>query len=131
MTLVARLIVLGAAGYFLALGLVALVAPQRVSRFLMGFATSWPTHLLELGVRAAVGLGFLGAAPHAAVPALFRGFGWLLLVTTAGLALVPWQRHRQFTERHVPQALQYLPLIGVASLLIGAGIAWAVLAVRQ
>lgn len=127
MLTLSRLIVLAAAGYFLALGCVALVAPRRASAFLMGFATSWPTHLLELGVRAAIGLGFLGAASPAAFPELFRGFGWLLLVTTAGLAFVPWQQHRRFAEHHVPRALQYLPLIGVASLLIGSTIAWGVL----
>lgn len=131
MPALARLIVLAAAGYFLGLGYVALVAPRHASAFLMGFATSWQTHLFELGVRAVIGLSFLGAASHAALPGLFRGFGWVLLVTTAGLAFVPWQQHRRFAEHHVPRALQYLPLIGVASLLIGAGIAWAVLAGRQ
>jgi len=43
----------------------------------------------------------------------------VLVVTSAALLLVPWQWHRRFAGRAVPQALRFLPLIGICSLLLG------------
>jgi uncharacterized protein YjeT (DUF2065 family) len=44
--------------------------------------------------------------------------GWLLVVTTAGLALVPWRWHRAFAQRVVPHATRHLRWLGLASLLL-------------
>jgi hypothetical protein len=41
------------------------------------------------------------------------------VITMAGLFAVPWRWHRRFAQRAVPQALRYLELAGVASLLFG------------
>jgi hypothetical protein len=49
----------------------------------------------------------------------FAGFGWLLVLTSAGLALLPWRWHRAFALRAVPYAVRYPPLLGLAALLLG------------
>lgn len=105
--------------YFLGLAVLAWRAPLRVGRFLLGFARSSSTHYAELAVRAIVGLAFVWAAPMLRGAPVFRAFGWVLLLTTAGLALVPWETHRRTATRAVPRALAQLPLIGAAAFLVG------------
>ena len=113
--------------YLAGLGAVALFAPALASRFLRAHAGSGPLHYLELGIRIALGLAFVQHAPAMWLPAVFTGFGWLLVATSAALLLVPWRWHRRFAERTVPQALKFLPLIGVSSLLLGGFVLLAAL----
>ncbi len=121
-SLLALALVLLAGLYLVGLGVAVLARPAAASRFLLGFAGSGPLHYLELLVRIGVGLAFLHRAPAMLLPAVFSAFGWVLVITSAALLLVPWQWHRRFAERAVPQALRFLPLIGICSLLLGGGV---------
>lgn len=112
--------------YLIALAAVSFAAPARASSFLMGFASSAAAHYSELFVRAAAGCAFIVMAPHVPFPLVFTVFGWILVGTTAVLFLVPWQWHRKFALRAVPQALRALPLVAAASLLLGAFVLWSV-----
>ncbi len=113
--------------YFIALGIVALVAPERGKSFLLGFADSPGKHYLELALRFIAGGGLVFYAPSMRYPAIFATFGWILLVTTLGLLMIPWRWHDMFARRAVPAALQYLKLIGVASLAMGAALFYSML----
>jgi hypothetical protein len=106
--------------YFLALGGLALFAPQPARRFLLGFVGSASKHYAELAIRLVIGASFMVAAPRLQWPTVWLGFAWILLITTAVLLLIPWRWHRAFAERSVPQALAFLPWIGFASIGIGA-----------
>ena len=119
-------IVVLAALYFLALGAASLVAPSRASRFLLGFASSQPVHFAELLLRLVVGAALVVSAPRMLLSGAFNFFGWVLLVTTACLLLVPWRWHRRFAQHAVPQATRYITLLGVVSLGIGGIILAAV-----
>lgn len=55
--------------------------------------------------------------PH---PPIFHGFGWILIVTSLVMFVVPWRWHRKFAQRAVPQALRYIKLRGVSSIALGA-----------
>ncbi|HEX5757112.1 MAG TPA: hypothetical protein VFY12_12285 [Arenimonas sp.] len=112
--------------YFIALGLLCVLAPTRASTFLMGFAGSAGAHYAELSVRIVVGLAFVAQAAQSPFPMAFSGFGWLLVGTSAVLVLFPWRWHRAFAQRAVPQALRYLPAIAVGSLGLGVFVLWCV-----
>ena len=120
--LFAKGVVLAAGLYLAGLGVALLARPKSASRFLMGHATSGPLHYLELSVRIGVGLAFVHNATAMPLPSLFRGFGWVLVGTSAVLLLVPWHWHRRIAERAVPLALRFTPLLGLSSLLMGAGL---------
>ena len=109
------LVVLTAA-YFIALAGVSLLIPASASRFLLGFAGSPFKHYTELFVRFLVGAALVLHAPRTVAPSVF---GWLLLVTTACLLLVPWRWHQRFARYAVPQAARHISLIGLASLALG------------
>lgn len=105
--------------FLLSLGIAGFLAPALVSRFLLGFASSAETHFLEMAVRIVAGGAFILYAPATRFPTIFSVFGWLLIVTTAVLVLIPWRWHREFAKRTVPQALRHLPLLAVVSLVFG------------
>lgn len=105
--------------YCVLLGVVALAIPAHAGRFLMGFAGTLPRHAIELALRLCIGGAFVLHAPQLRWPLFGWVFGGLLLATTAGLLLVPWQRHRALAQHTVPQALRHTTALGLASLGLG------------
>lgn len=114
------------AAYLVALGACALIRPAWARRFLLGHASSPRLHYLELALRLLVGGALLVRAPAMPWPQALTFVGGVLVVTTMVLALVPWRRHQAFAQRTVPQALRFLPLLGLASLGLGAGLFYAI-----
>jgi hypothetical protein len=114
-----------AALYLLAFGAASLVAPQRASRYLLGFAGSVRVHVLELVARLAVGMAFLGHAPRMPLAGAFHVLGLVLVATTVGLAALPWHWHRRFARRAVPAVLPHLAPVGAVSIAGGAFVLWA------
>lgn len=112
--------------YLLALGAASLLVPARSSRFLLGFASSAFAHFTELFLRFAVGAALVIHAPRMSLPGAFSLFGWVVLVTTACLLIIPWQWHHRFAQRVVPLFTRYVALIGLVSLAIGGLLLWAV-----
>lgn len=112
--------------YFLALGMVALIKPGSASRFLLAMANGPWAHYAELMVRFAVGFSFLQRAPAMLFPTIFTVLGWVFVLTTALLLFIPWQWHRRFAQKTVPQALRYLKLIALSSLALGCFVLVAV-----
>lgn len=112
-------LVLGAGAYLVALGVGLLARPRAASRFLLGFAASPRVHYLELGVRGVVGWAFIHHAPRMLAPGVFSLFGWVLLLTTGGLLLVPWEWHRRFARKAVPPVLEYSGLLALGALAAG------------
>jgi hypothetical protein len=90
--LLAAVVLYMAATYCVALGLTCLVAPARATRFLMGFVRSAAAHYSEIALRLLVGWAFLRDAHLTAFPAVFVGFGSVLVVTSCILLVVPWFR---------------------------------------
>lgn len=123
---IAAALVVLAALYFLALGAASLVLPSRANRFLLGFAGSQAVHYTELLARFVVGAALVLHAPRMYLSDAFNVFGWILLVTTACLLLLPWRWHRRFAQHVVPRAIRHLKWIGLTSLACGSFILAAV-----
>jgi len=105
--------------YFLVLGAVSLLLPAQARQFLLGFAASPSKHYAELFARFAVGGSLILSSPQLFHPAAFGIFGWVLIVTSAVLIIIPWQWHQRFAQQAVPRSIRYMPLIGVSSLALG------------
>ena len=109
--------ILGA--YFVILGLTSIFAPHRVICFFGHFAQSRFKHYIEMLARILVGLGLVSYSTHMFHSSVFRIFGWVLVVTSAGLLLVPWRAHQQFANRVVPWMAKYIAIVGLISLALG------------
>jgi hypothetical protein len=128
MLFVAKAIVVLVALFFLLLGILAFVRPARIHGFLLGFADSALKHYAELLVRLLVGGSLQLVARESAYSSVLSAFGWLLIITTALMALIPWRVHHRFTQSAVPKALRFLPVIGIASLTMAAFLLQAIVA---
>jgi len=113
--------------YFCALAVAALLLPAKANRFLLGFASSPRVHYIELSTRFLVGAALVIYAPHMSAADAFSLFGWVLLITTACLFLLPWRWHHWFAQQAVPRAIPYIKVIGVCSLALGGFILAAVI----
>jgi uncharacterized protein YjeT (DUF2065 family) len=125
-TTLALVVVVLVALYMVALGAASLLVPDQARRFLLGFAGSSLVHFVELLLRIVAGAALVLYAPNMHFSTTFHLFGWLLLITSACLLLVPWRWHRRFAQHAVPLFTRYLFVIGLVSLSIGAVILFAV-----
>ena len=126
-TLATGAIVLLTAIYLLVFGALALAASPRASRYLSAFASSKRLHFLELGVRLLVGGAFVFFAQRMLFGTVFQSFGWIVVITTLVLAILPWHWHQRFARKSVPSALPFLRPIGVVSMTAGALVMWSVI----
>ncbi len=113
--------------YFCALGAVALIQPAHANRFLLGFASSPRVHYIELFIRLLAGAALVVYAPHMIAQDAFSLFGWVLILTTVCLFILPWRWHHRFAQQMVPRATRYITLIGLSSLILGVFIFAAVI----
>jgi hypothetical protein len=127
LALVAKAVLAIAALYFLAFGTIALIRPQHAKRFLLGFADTAAKHYAELFLRMLVGGSLLIVATTSRYSTVLTVFGWILVLSTAAMALMLWRMHRRFAQSSVPKALRFLPLIGLSSLAMGVSLFGAVL----
>lgn len=126
-TALAFAFVLLAGIYLIGLGVVGLLRPTAAARFLLGFAGSARAHYAEMFVRLVVGGAFLLHAPRMLFPEAFLVFGWVLVLTTAALFVLPWKLHRRFAQWTVPSVVRHLRLVAVVALLFGGVILGAVI----
>ena len=117
--LLAGAVIVSAGLYLVALGTSCFLRPNLASEFLLGHASSGFLHYLELFLRLLLGASLVQKAPTLIYPPIFSLFGWVLIVTTAVLFLVPWRTHRQFALQAVPHALRNIKLLGLSSIALG------------
>lgn len=119
MELLTGIIVL-AFGVFLT-GLVVLIAirPQIAERFLRSFASSARAHYMEQVLRLVVGGAIAIYAPSMWYPDLFKPFGWLLIVSSVALLLLPWRWHHEFAKLAIPLIIRHMKLFAVGAFALG------------
>ncbi len=124
-TLAAGLVVILSGGYLVGLGALSIVSPQRVARFLGAFASSAFAHFLEQCIRLVAGAAIVLYAPHMRFPGFFQAFGWVLVITSACLFVIPWRWHHRFAQQVIPQRTRNVRLYGIASAALGALVLFA------
>ena len=110
------------------IGLAALIATTRLvaERFLRSFASSARAHYTEQGLRLLVGAAVVNFASSMRYPDLFRPFGWLIVVSAAGLLLIPWQWHHKFGTWVMPPVIRHMKLFALGAFVLGAFILYSV-----
>lgn len=117
--LAAFVLILAFGIFLLTLAGVLVFSEERGKRFLLGFATSAFTHYLEVTIRIIVGAAFVVYAAKMLFSPVFLVFGWMLIGTSAVLAVIPWQWHEQFARRAVPPVLKYPKLMAMVAAAMG------------
>ena len=108
MTGFAGVVVVASGLWLVGFSVAIFVTPAHAERLLRSFASSARAHFTEQILRLLAGMAIILFAPLMRFPDLFRVFGWVLIVTTAGLLLIPWRWHRQFAELVIPPVIRHM-----------------------
>jgi hypothetical protein len=122
------LVVVASGASFIGFTVLAFAKPAVVERFLMSFASSARTHFLEQIFRLIFGGSLVIYSSAMWQTGFFRLIGWLLVVSSLVLMLLPWQWHHRFGNKVRPVLFQYMRLYAVAVFSLGAVILYAVFA---
>lgn len=123
----AGFVVFVSGAWLVGLAALSMFAPQRAAQLLSGFAGSARAHYLEQALRIVAGVGFILYSSAMRLPTVFLVFGWVLVLTSAGLLAVPWQLHGRFANWVVPFVIRHLKLYAGGALLLAAAIFYAML----
>ena len=130
-TWLSGIVVVGFCLFLIGLTLVIAAMPSLAERFLRSFASSAQAHYTEQGLRLLVGAAVVHLASSMRHPQLFKLFGWLMVVTTVGLLLIPWQWHHKFSTTVMPPVIRHMRLFALAALALAAFILYGVSAVAS
>ena len=119
-----RVVVWICAGALLAVGVLALIRPSVIHRFIDGFVAASRVDLVELGLRLLVSLAFMGASPATKVPRLFFWLGAGVAITAIPLMLVH-RLQRRHVAKSAPFAKRIVPVMGISAIALGGMIGWA------
>jgi hypothetical protein len=100
--------------------------PRVAERFLESFASSARAHYLEQALRLIAGVAIVIFAPSMWYSDLFNFFGWIIIVTTMGLLLIPWQWHHEFAKWAIPVAIRHMKLFAFGAAALAAFIFYGV-----
>jgi uncharacterized protein YjeT (DUF2065 family) len=107
-------------GFFLiGLACVAFAKPVIAERFFTSFASSAQTHYTEQAFRLLIGASIVVRSPAMWQADLFRITGWLIVISTVGLLLTPWQWHHRFGQQVLPLMVRHLRLYAVGLIVFG------------
>ncbi len=95
------------------------VKPLVAERFLKSYASSARAHYTEQAARLIAGAAIVIFAPSMWYPDLFKVFGWVIIGTTVGLLLIPWQWHHTFGKWAIPLAIRHLKLYALGASALG------------
>ncbi|MCP5529458.1 MAG: hypothetical protein H7A44_03370 [Opitutaceae bacterium] len=119
-------VLVGFGFFLLTLAAACLVRPELAKRFLSSFASSAAAHYGEMCGRLVVGVAIIIGSPAMWLPNVLQAFGWIIVVTTVGLLLIPWRWHHAYSKWAIPLVLHRLRLFGVVSGLLAVFILYNV-----
>lgn len=125
-SVISGIMVVGFGLFLIGLALVIAIRPAIAERFLRSFASSAATHYSEQGLRLLVGVSILNFASSMWNADPFRVFGWIIVVSTVGLLLIPWQWHQKFAARVMPPVFRHLRLFALGAFVLGSFILYSV-----
>lgn len=113
--------------WLIAVGVLALLAPQKALLGLSKFASTNFINYLELTLRLAVGLAFIGASELSGFPQAFRFVGAFLVLTALVLMLIPRAWHAEYTMYwHEKLRPLHIRLLSPFSMVLGVAVIYAV-----
>ena len=127
MKILSGFIVVSTGVFLIGMSVVIAAKPMLAQRILKSFASSARAHYTEQAIRLTVGAAIVVFAPSMLFSNFFMFFGWLLVVTTVGLLLIPWQWHHKFGEWAIPLAIRHLKLYAIGTFVLGSFILYSVL----
>ncbi len=120
------LVVIAFGLFLIGIAVLIVATPARAEGFFRGFARSARTHYAEQGVRLVVGVAMVSSASVMRYPEFFSLFGWVIVVSTTVLLLIPWQWHHKFSALVMPRVFRRMGLFALGAAALGALVLYSV-----
>jgi hypothetical protein len=130
LTVVALVVALLVATFLVTLGVACFIRPLRAERFLGSLATTARLHFIEVILRLVAGGALVVSGPGMLLGRAIAAFGWIVLATSVGMALVPWRLHHRFASAVVPHVFRHLRVVGLVAAAGGLGLLVALVVPR-
>jgi hypothetical protein len=127
-SLLAAIVVVACGLFLIGLSVVVFANPALAERFFMSFASSARTHYAEQALRLLIGASLVVLSPAMWQTNMFRLLGWAIVVSSAGLILIPWRWHHRFGERVLPLIVRHMRLYALGLFGFGALLLYGVFA---
>jgi hypothetical protein len=125
------LVVAGFGLFLVGLAILITARPSRAEKFFRAFASSALTHYTEQAVRLIVGAAVVIRSESMRYPELFNAFGWLVIVSTAALLVIPWRWHNKFATLVMPPVFRRMKLFAFGAFALGAFVLYSVFGVGE
>lgn len=125
---IARLAILVFALWLVAVAAIMIFRPALALRGLRVFASTSAIHFGEMAIRIAVGAAMVVAASAARIPLALATFGWLLIVTSVGLSLLPRRWHHAYALWWADRIPEWsVRVLSPLTLVLAATLGWLVI----
>jgi hypothetical protein len=126
MTQFAAVVIGGFSLLFIGIGSVMFVKPVLFERFISSFASSARAHYTEMSFRLLLGISLVLLSQAMRQATLFLAVGWIIVVTTVVLLVLPWQWHHRLRPRVLPILLRYMRFYAVGTVFFGVLLLYAI-----
>lgn len=126
MQVLALIVLIAAASWLAAIGVLMAARPERALRILSLTGSTQRINLTELGLRMAAGIALIVRSDVSRYPGAFALCGWFVVGSSLVLMMIPRRWHAGYARwwvRHLP--LWSVRAIAPFSLLAGAGLVYA------
>jgi hypothetical protein len=120
--MLAGALVLAFCAFLIGLAAMIVLQPERAEKFLKSFASSARAHYIEQIARMSAGIGLVIFAQQMWYTEIINLFGWVLIITSIGLMLMPWQWHNKYAQIVVPPTIRYMKLFALGAFVLGSGL---------
>ena len=127
MTLLSSIVVVVFGLFLIGLTCVVFAAPTLAERFLVSFASSARAHYVEMACRLLIGSSLAILSPVMWQPQVFRVIGWVIVITSIALILIPWRWHHRFATLVLPTLVRRKRFYAVALFASGCLLLYGVL----
>lgn len=126
MRILSGILVVAFGVFLIALAGLITMTPWLAERFLRSFASSPRAHYLEQSLRLIVGGALTVFAPAMWFADFFTVLGWMIVVTTIALLLLPWRWHHEFANRTIPLVIAHMRLFALVAFTLGVAVFYGV-----
>ena len=120
MSLLSAIVVAGFGIFLIGLTVVIFASPALAEHFFMSFASSARAHYVEQVLRLLIGASLVVLSPGMWQSDLFHLIGWLVVISSIGLIVIPWRWHRSFGKRVLPTLVRHMRLYAIGLFAFGA-----------
>lgn len=112
--------------FLMVMGILCFIRPVPIQHFFDLFAATKKAHLIEQAIRLVVGFSLIHFASVINYTWFFQVFGWLIVITSLLLIVLPWQWHQQFAQYVIPCVKRHLKLYALLSLFLAVLLLYAI-----